>query len=379
MRHPIPLGSLNRVSQLFSWPNAASLGWTVTETVAHWLTMTLKRDGLADKGATLTVRTRGRHVLLILDGPASLAGEFREYSRRIPRFLAHGWQALTTVIPTIKASGRWDPDPTIPQAGQPPYQPWRFFLPLGMAMLNQKAVLFFHYPPIRLLKTNQDYLNDPVPVRCEELLTANGVDSSDLPLFNTVMDATPIGAEDDQGSKKSDKGDPHWGLIPIQQFHDYQRQQVHLLLNPSRTAKGFTDPIVIYGAHPLETFNDLYGTNLQNGHAGITQILPGLKTPILASTHPYVFYGIAQGFDKIGSGILVDVAGATRQMQTDLAVAGWLKSMSEDPSQDPVAVLTSQTQHWQAAAQQPTVSALVTHQGSLRYSDPQTLAFHFDK
>ena len=34
-----------------------------------------------------------------------------------------------------------------------------------MAMLNQKALLFFHYPPIRLLDTNEDYLNDPVPVR----------------------------------------------------------------------------------------------------------------------------------------------------------------------------------------------------------------------
>ena len=62
-------------------------------------------------------------------------------------------------------------------------------------MLNQRAVLFFHYPPIRLLDTNQDYLDDHVPVRCEELLAANGTSNSELPLFNTVMDAAPIGSE----------------------------------------------------------------------------------------------------------------------------------------------------------------------------------------
>ena len=111
-------------------------------------------------------------------------------------------------------------------------------------MLNQRAVLFFHYPPIRLLDTNQDYLDDPVPVRCEELLTANGASNADLPLFNTVMDATPIGAEDDQGSKKA--GDKHWGLIPIQDFPDYQRAQVELLLNLSEHAD-YTVPIGFAG------------------------------------------------------------------------------------------------------------------------------------
>lgn len=379
MRLTIALGSLNRVAKLFSWPNSKSTNWTVSRTVEHWLTMTLDRDGLIDKGATLSVRTRGRLVLLIFKGPDSLADSFREYAVRLPRFLRNGWQALTTVIPKIQSSGRWDPDPAKPQPGKPLYQPWRFFLPLGMAMLNQKAVLFFHYPPIRLLETNQDYLNDPVPVRCEELLTANGVRHDDLPLFNTVMDATPIGAEDDQGSKKSSLGDPHWGLIPIQEFHEYQRQQVRLLLNRSKTVQGYTAPIVVFGAHPLETFNTLYGTTLQNGQAGVARILPGMKTPILASTHPYVFYGKAQGFDQIGSGVLVDAKVATVQMQTDLAVAGWLKLMAADPSQDPVKVLSEQTQFWNSASQSNVVNELVVHQGSLRYSDPATLAFSFDK
>ena len=248
-------------------------------------------------------------------------------------------------------------------------------------MLNQKALLFFHYPPIRLLETNQDYLNDPVPVRCEELLTANGVATADLPLFNTVMDATPIGAEDDQGSKTlADKTTPVvaaiWGAIPIQYFHDYQRAQVALLLNTSVHAD-YTVPIVVYGAHPLATFNELYGLTLGNNQVTVAEVMPGKKTPVMATTHPYVFYGRAQGFDAIGSGKLVDVPGATAQMVSDLGVAGWLKRMSDDPTQDPQAALAAAQGYWKDPAQAATVSALVQHQGSLKYSDPNTLAFEF--
>lgn len=86
-----------------------------------------------------------------------------------------------------------------------------------------------------------------------------------------------------------------------------------------------------------------------------------------------------QGFDQIGSGVLVDVKSATAQMQTDLAVAGWLKLMAADPSQDPVKVLSAQTEFWNSATQNDVVNELVAHQGSLRYSDPATLAFSFDR
>jgi hypothetical protein len=378
----IPLGTETCVSQLFSFPNSPTTPWTLAETVKHWFDMTLVRDGLAAQGAQASVSNGTTGYVLTLDGPPAVQAQLKQYAVRLPQFLDNGWCALTSVVPKLQAFGRWDPSPDVPAPGAPPYLPWRFFLPLGMAMLNQKALLFFHYPPIRLLETNQDYLDDPVPVRCEELLTANGVTASDLPLFNTVMDATPIGAEDDQGSKTlPDKTTPVvdaiWGAIPIQYFHDYQRAQVALLLNTSATHSDYTVPIVVYGAHPLMTFNELYGLTLGNNQVTVAEILPGKKTPVMATTHPYVFYGRAQGFDAIGSGRLVDVKGATAQMISDLAVAGWLKRMSDDPTQDPQAALAAAQTYWKDSAQAATVNALVQHQGSLKYSDPTTLAFQF--
>ena len=370
----IKLGSVSRVSKLYSFRNSPDCPWTLEETVKHWFDMTLERDGLTAKGARASVRVEKSSVVLEISGPDSIAGALEEYGTRLPQFLTNGWNALTKSIPKVKKAKLWDPDPD-PQP--PEYHPWRFFMPHGMAMLKQRALLFFHYPPIRLLDTNQDYLDDPVPVRCEELLTANGAEHSDLPLFNTVMDATPIGAEDAQGSKKSTKGQKDWGLIPINYFQDYQKSQVKLLLNPSEK-KGYTVPIVVYGSHPREIFKLNYKTKLSNNGVTIVEdIIKGMKTPVMASTHPYVFYGFAQGFDKIGSGKIVDRKRGTAQMIKDLIVARWLKLMADDPSQDPKLVLKHCQAFWNDDAQSGVVADLVDHQGSLFYSNPTTLTFQY--
>ncbi len=399
----ISLGNVDRLTILYSYPNSSSSPdkSTLAATIEHWFAQTLQRDGLASAGAKASVRIKDSDYFLDLTGPDTVAASLKAYAIRLPQFLANGWAAWSNVVPTLKSSGKWDPCPDAP-----PYNPWRFFLPHGMAMLNQKAVLFFHYPPIRLLETNRDYLDDPVPVRCEELLAANGVTalsagnsaSGDILLFNTVMDATPIGAEDDQGSKKpcypnppdakphepvsctKCAYDPVFTLVPIQYFHDYQKAQVSLLLNPSPTKPGYTVPVVVYGAHPLETFNALYGTSIKNYQPiVVANIIPGMKTPVLASSHPYVFYGIAQNFTDIGSGITppANVPAATKQMQLDLAVAGWLKAMSDDPAQDPAAAWKTLQSHWSNNAQTPTVGALVQHQGSLWYYNKPSLDFKF--
>ncbi len=388
----INLGTADRLTVLYSYPNFTGDTKSLADTIVHWFGQTLVRDGCA--GASASVRIDGTgNYFLDLTGPDNLAASFAGYAKRLPQFLANGWAAWTDVVPMLQKTGKWDPCPD-KSTSTAPYLPWRFFLPHGMPMLNQKALLFFHYPPIRLLETNQDYLDDPVPVRCEELLAANGVASlpdnlasGDIMLFNTVMDATPIGAEDDQGSKNPQQCaadgcppaayDKDYGLIPIQYFADYQKAQVSLLLNPSPKS-GYTAPIVIYGAHPLATFNKLYGTNLKVYQTTVvTGILPGLKTPVLASSHPYVFYGQAQGFDKIGSGNLVNVPAATGQMIKDLAVSRWLKAMSDDPSQPVADVWAAAQKFWNDPAQAAAVSSLVQHQGSLWYNNPPTLDFIF--
>lgn len=393
----LDLGPITAVIDLFSYPNDPASPDGPLQVVEHWIGQSLLRDGMAPAATCSAQLGSMGEVFLTIRGPDSMRSQIDRFLARLHEFHQIGYRALTTVVPALKQAGKWDP---CPNPTPPVYHPWTFFLPHGMALVNQKAVLFFHYPPIRLLRFNQDYLDDPVPVRCEELLAANGVSgftigqppTGDILLYNTVMDATPIGAEDNQGSKKpNDPGptgtpcpgsayDPEYGLIPIQAFPDYQKAMVALLLNDSPTHPGYTAPVIVYGAHPLQEFNTIYQTNVTNYAPVIsTSVVDGKKTPVLASSHPYVFYGVAQGFDQIGSGIMPpgNVAAATAQMQKDLAVSGWVKAMYDDPTQDPAVVWSTLLAHWQAAPQQATVKALVDHQGSLFYTNPDTLAFTF--
>jgi hypothetical protein len=376
MTPTIDLGPEDRVRQLYSYPNVPGDRASLAETVVHWMELTLARDGLAGQGATAAVRIGpDGHYLLDLDGPATLTDRLEGYVTRLPRFLGNGWNALARDVPAVKQAGRWDPSPDPPP---PPYRPWRFFLPHGMAMLNQRSLQFFHYPPIRLLEGTRDYLQDPVPVRCYELLLANGVPEADLPLFNTVVDATPIAAEDDQGSKKA--GDPRWGLIPIQYFHDYQRAQVALLLNPAQAHDDYTVPIVVYGAHPRATFEELYDVKLGVNVADTAEILPGRKTPVLGANHPYVFYAAAQGFATVGSGRFSSseaCAQATDVMIKDLVVTRWQALMAEHPDRSPEAVLADCARYWNDPARAGQVCALTRHQASLYYADPTSLEFTF--
>jgi hypothetical protein len=386
--YSIYLGREDRLQLLYSYPNgvapATGTSWSLATTILHWFNLTLQRDGLAALKATAAIRVEGPDdspsYFLELSGPPKAALQFPEYGKRLTQFLANGWDALNNTIPQIQAAGKWDPDPD-----PAPYRPWRFFLPLGMAMLNQRSLQFFHYPPIRLLETFQDYLYDPVPFRCNELLAANGVaNAADYPLYSTVVDATPIAAEDDQGSKTSTKGDPVWGLIPIQYFPNYQKAQIQLLLSAAARSDYYTIPLIVYGGNPRKEFNNLYGTTLGVNVAGTAEIIPGKKTPVLGANHPYLFYYIAQSANtnppvNVGSGKIVpaNLKQATTTMIQDLIVARWQKVMSDDPSQDPQAVLAAATAYWNAPAQTAQVNALVQHQGSLTYPDPNSLDFEF--
>lgn len=255
-------------------------------------------------------------------------------------------------------------------------------------MVSQRSLQFFHYPPIRLLDTMQDYLDDPVPVRWAELLEANGVkNDQEAWLYETVVDATPIAAPDDQGSKKSPKGDKHWGLIPIQYFPEYQRAMVKLLLNESQTHSGYTIPIVVYGSHPREIFQELYlgDHRLSVNVAGTAEIIPGKKTPVLGVNHPYRFYAQAQIDDKdpstgyVGSGKIVpkNCEGVVALMKKDLAAARWQALMAENPTLDPQALIQECEAYWDAPERMEEVCKLVMHEGSLLYPHLPALDFTY--
>ena len=385
----IPLGCPTQLEALFSFPNSADTSQTLEQTILHWFNQTLERDGLADTKARVSVI--GGRCVLELQGPEAIQG----YAEALTLMLRHGQDALA-VIERLKTEPKTWPDGLKPPAADLVWDPqntgqWRFFLPLGMAMLNQRALNFFHYPPSRLLDPMRDYLNDPVPVRLIELMKANGVKTdAEAWLFSTVMDGAPIAAPDNQGTQYignwPNQRTVH--LIPIESFHQYQRAQVELLLRTSEQHPDYTIPMVVYGSPACADFADLYlpaGESLKPMQVRTVEIIAGKKTAVIGASHPYKFYAQAQvsADTDVGLGhILADkCAAVTQTMVEDLTVVRWQLQMAEDPSQDPHRVFAQCRDYWRQrdTARDRLLCSLVQHQGSLYYSSPESLDYRFNK
>ena len=152
----IPLGTTEQVKVLFAYPNLPSSDEPLADTVRHWVGATLVRDGC--KAEMASVRTEGDQVVLDLDGPTD--AECQAYAQRFPEIMRVGWEAWEGPVQEIKARQVWSTDGN----DRPMWDPngtnqWRFFLTLGVGIVNHRSLQFFHYPPARLLDPLRDSMN----------------------------------------------------------------------------------------------------------------------------------------------------------------------------------------------------------------------------
>ena len=371
----IPLGRADRLATVFSYPNRPGDPEPLAATILHWLGQTLVRDGL--KASMAEVDVEGGDYVLQLDGPSE--GENRAYAQRIPELVRIGSEVASGPVQQLKSRQVWCTDGKL----RPLWDPnatglWRFFLTLGVGLVNHRTLQFFHYPPARLLDPLRDSMQDPVTLRCKDLLIANGVKPDETKHYETRVNSTPIAAPDDQGTAPKDPAaDPMvGGLIPIGYFRKFEGEMIRNLLTPHATAKGHTIPMTAYGSEPRQ---QLGGLSLRPDKAVVVELLPGLKTAVLGSNHPYRFYAEAQGGSTVGSGTMLPGKDAicTELQQDDLAVVRWQVQMAKDPSQDPWRVIREAQDFWKAKAQQDRVAALVRRHGSLQYDDPAGFRFRF--
>ncbi|MCZ6766567.1 MAG: hypothetical protein O7D32_06510, partial [bacterium] len=299
----ISLGYSDRLEVLFSYPNIPGSDEPLDQTILHWFRDTLSRDGLTREMAA--VRVEQGEYILDLDGPT--AAENAAYAERFPKILDIGWEAWAGPVEEIRKRKVWSTD----DVDRPMWDPndtgrWRFFLTLGVGLVNHRTLQFFHYPPARLLNPLRDSMEDPVTYRCRDLLVANGVSEDETHLYETRINSTPIAAPDDQGTNSSPPADPVWGgLIPIGYFRKFEGDMIQSLLKPHASVEGYTIPITAYGKDPRQRFGGMF---LNPDKAMIIEVLPEMKTPVLGSNHPYRFFWQAQaagGKGQVGSGKLL--------------------------------------------------------------------------
>jgi hypothetical protein len=300
----VSLGSSERVTRLFAYPNNCSVicyrDWTLEQTAEHYLTQSLERDGYAD--ATVKVSQNGDILT------ASFSGVPADYGTPLSNLLAAGDSAFDGAS-KLNSDGKWQ-------------YSWYFFLPLGMALDNRKSVELLHFPPDYSLTQAQDYLESKTTDRWASLLTENGVAATETPAYQTIIDIAPIAAPASAGSD-----------TPL--------------------------PMVAFGG-PVRTWvNSQYKVNI--GVLGLDEItpVPGQNVPVLGANHPSYIWYAADPQNYGGDQAKADAAGL-KVMGQDISAACWQAGMGQNPSADPQQTLNSCTQKWQVTDQVQTCELFYT-------------------
>ncbi|WP_455925580.1 hypothetical protein [Pseudomonas putida] len=312
----IDLGSTQRVTQLFAYPNNCNVicyqNWTLEQTVEHYLNQSLQRDGYTN--ATLKVTVDNQQVF------ATLKGVPDNYDQPLIQLLNAGDLAYKGASQLL-ADKKWAYN-------------WYLFLPLGMALENRRSVELLHFPPDYSLTQAQDYLKSNTTDRWADLLTINGVAAAQTPGYQTIIDIAPIAAPATAGSDLE-------GTYSY--FNDYQTTMVKQV---SQSLSGQTLPMVAFGAPVRNWIKTQYGPTVSVLGLATISPVPGKNVPVLGANHPSYIWYAADPANHDNNQAQADAAGV-KVMGQDLTAACWQAGMGGNPKGDAQATLNACTQKWQ--------------------------------
>ncbi|AUM71795.1 hypothetical protein [Pseudomonas fluorescens] len=334
----VQLGSTERVTRLFAYPNNCNVicfrDWTLEQTVEHYLTQSVQRDGYAKAKVQVTIDNDKVY--------ANIDGVPKSYGQPLKALLDAGDLAYNGAS-KLNSDKKWSYN-------------WYLFLPLGMALENRKSVELLHFPPDYSLTQAQDYLESATTDRWATLLTANGIAAEQTPAYQTIIDIAPIAAPSNAGSTLA-------GLYSY--FNDYQTTMVTQV---TRTAGGAALPMVAFGAPVRDWIKTQYGPTVNVlGLATITTG-SGVKVPVLGSNHPSYIWYAADKDSYDGDEAKADAAGL-KVMGQDLSASCWQAGMGSKPGTDPSALLNQCMQTWQVTQKEKTCELFYTSIRNLTPAD----------
>ncbi|MCU0089985.1 hypothetical protein N8H72_08450 [Pseudomonas koreensis] len=327
----LKLGSTERVTRLFAYPNNCSVicfrNWTLEQTVAHYLSQSVQRDGYTN--AKVLVKNDNDQLY------AEISGVPKGYDKPLTALLDAGDLAYNGAS-KLNADGKWA-------------YSWYLFLPLGMALENRKSVELLHFPPDYSLTQAQDYLRSNTTDRWAALLTDNGIPADQTPAYQTIIDIAPIAAPASAGKDLE-------GVYDY--FKDYQ---ITMVRQVSQNASGAVLPMVAFGAPVRNWIKQQYGATVNV--LGLATISPsaGVNVPVLGSNHPsYIWYAAdPSNYTGDDAQAKADAAGL-KVMGQDLSAACWQAGMGSKPGTDPKTLLDSCTQTWQVTQKAKTCELFYT-------------------
>jgi hypothetical protein len=335
----VPLGTEDSIKRLFSYPPSEAIALSgkqqLTETVKHYIDSSLKRDSYP---ASASVQSKNGQIVAQFSDPASQAA----YAKVLPAFLAAG---NTGYQNSVKVSAQWQYN-------------WRFFLPLGLPMVNHLTVQLMHYPPDYVLERDQDYLGAKTTEHWGRLLEENGAAAKDLDRYQAIVDMAPIAAPALDGSL----------VQPVAiQYGDYVKQLLKVLLPDGNR------PMVAFGGivhtwveqQNVHFSNVMYGTAQDgsvrdNFHCGTLEIAAGRSVKMLEANHPSRILAQRNHLKANPSNPDAGLGSLIWIMHDDLIAARWQVEMAKNAaSLDPGTVLQKCKDYWDAPENHQKIADLV--------------------
>lgn len=252
---------------------------TLAQSIQLYTQQSLKNDGLPFSKVAVTTANNGTSATVTITTPVyKTLGKVKKYGSMMQNFVNAGASGWLSVLACQGEAGCWN---------NPAAKDWAFFLPLGLPVVEQKAVTFLNYPPNDSL-CGSNYLANFTMGRWNRLLQAAGIKNPIL--YDTIVDAHPIAAPG-SGQASAINGTTSYFAASS----GYDNSMLGVLTNPpSGTSFGQTLPVLVLGTPAQQVFGQLInyqGTGKPVPVSGVgTATLPGQTKPTawIASSHPDV-------------------------------------------------------------------------------------------
>jgi hypothetical protein len=318
VRATIRLGTLADAKSLFTYPNDGHEQQTLAETVRHWMAASISREGISPFDVALRSVSDVYEIHVTCpDQPTATAVEV--YYQPFFDLGVVG----RDLAEEFKATGSWNAS-------------WKFLLPLGLSLVNSRAVEIMDFPPLSLI-TKQDYLNSKTTNRWWELLTINGVSDADKTRFTSIVDIVPVAAPANHGRILDESG------IYEGPFDEYSLPLLDLFSRPSTGQ--MRRPLVALGLPIRKWIERLWGKQLDILDVDTISVSDTDTSPVIASNHPaFFFYAV-----RSNSGPDADrrnLAAGLAVMKKDIVAAYWHAQMGKNHKTDPDQVLHDGSAEW---------------------------------
>lgn len=224
---------------------------TYEDVIRCFTVASLTQDGIRIRDGSLSVMEGSSGYTVSFDPDSSHVDAARQFAAMHQEMLdeKHFGLALKGAE-ACKKTPAWNPMAGYPVGYRSGDSIWTPCLPLGMPMVNHRAVTLLHYPPLVALRA-ADYLHNNTLIRWQRLLARIGV--PDANLYHAILDVNPIAAP---GSGESEYANDFFPINLTSLFFDndaegldYVRSILELMLDPpANAASPQTLPLLVCGS-----------------------------------------------------------------------------------------------------------------------------------